>query len=222
MQQYVRHEEEPLILQIGTKDLSKLPPLYRGSDNMVPLRNEFYCAQELGKSRGLSLNSDDMGLIKKYGLAKQISYLPDGLGVAQRGSDSTHFEIIPLEVARVSADELAIRVQAGEKFVNNVTIDNRDAVLQGQKFDGREFKDCFIDHSFKNCSLRNTVFKSCNLKTVVFEGCDMTGACIDGSSIEAMEVRHCILDGFVFGTNYAYGCTLKDYSRLKTPTGFSF
>ena len=60
------------------------------------------------------------------------------------------------------------------------------------------------------------------IKTITFESCDMSGACILECSVEAVQINSCNLDGFVFGTNYAYGSKLKDYSRLKTPTGFSF
>jgi hypothetical protein len=73
-------------------DLSKVPPVYRGGKDLTPGEGQVKSLN--GKiNRGTSLNFNPTGL-DRFGGAYRIKSLPEGLGIAQRGPDLGHFEIV--------------------------------------------------------------------------------------------------------------------------------
>jgi len=70
--------------------------VFRGGTNLTFKANEIAIDKATGlvkTTRGISLSTDAASLTK-FGGAKQIASLPDGLQIIQRGQNLTHFEVV--------------------------------------------------------------------------------------------------------------------------------
>jgi hypothetical protein len=80
----------------GYRDLSKLPPVYRGGDSFDLDVSEFrFSTTDPSLNKGLSLSTDALDMKKRFGKAREIISLPEGLAIKQRGKNLDHYEIVP-------------------------------------------------------------------------------------------------------------------------------
>jgi hypothetical protein len=84
----------------GYRDLSKLPPVYRGGDSMVPGPDDFNFSTNPDENSGISLSTNAASMIKRFGKAKRIISLPEGLAIKQTGSPQ-HYEIVATRYMKI-------------------------------------------------------------------------------------------------------------------------
>jgi len=109
----------------------------------------------------------------------------------------------PQTITEMNGDDVVAAYKSGRIDFSNLDFRNY-LEISNCNLDDIMFRNCWLDGTFENVSMRNAIFANCCIKPCRFINCDLTFANFKGSEIDAIEFSNCKLTHACFDNARAY------------------